>query len=190
MAGLKTKLADLQSEFDQYKDSTSSLNSASAAQDERLEKMSGELTTVRNALVAARQKLESQQANYKTQLAEVKSGHAGSAGTIQQLKDRNLELNAELTLQKNLLEQLKSREVQTDLDATVDPAPPVISQNKLPAPLFRNWQGKNGRVVEMAFIRRDASGEFIFIGRDNQLYSVPPGRLSPEDLKLVESAIN
>lgn len=187
---LKNELASLKLEFDRYKETAASLNPSGAQpnlQDDRSKQLAAELESVRNELTSAKRILESQRTEHQSQLAEINSGNAGFSETIELLKDKNRELNAELTIQRNLLEQLKSKQVATDLaDSAIDSPAPV--PNALPAPLFRKWQGKNGRVVEMAFIRRDASGQYIFIGKDNQLFSVPPSRLSDADLKLVESA--
>ena len=163
LADLKNQISGLSTELRHYKSSAASASTNQSTQ----------LTTAKSELDSANRKIQELTTNANEN--QLKVAH---------LQRKGEQLAAELSAKTTLIDQLKE---QQQLDLT-QPSPEQES-SRLPIPLFRKWTGQNGREVEMAFIKRDANGQLIFIGTDNIPFSVAPSHLTPEDLKLIESAI-
>ena len=162
---LKKQLEDLRGQFNDYKHQYK-LRPASS---------SGVADTFAN--------MESEQLKRLDNLLQIEKKRSREFATqLTSEKNRADALAADLKTQTALLNQLKSETAENDIADNGSE-----NSSSLPTPKFRQWMGKTGREIEMAFIHRDADGKLIFIDRKNQLFSVSPSHLLANDLKLIES---
>jgi ethanolamine utilization protein EutQ (cupin superfamily) len=117
--------------------------------------------------------------------------------------DQILELKNQIQMAQQQLEQSESERTKLAkmISAQAQAQPEVVQPQESPleledstaspisVPVFRLWTGKEGRRVEMAFLRWD-NQQLVFIDKSNRIFKFPPSELSPDDQRLVESFKN
>ncbi len=171
---LKKHLSVMQANFDNYKEQAQ-------AEQEKLKSMTGD----KQNADGLRQQLEDLTAQQVDDSQRHQQAIVALENQLSEEKLRSEQLQLQVAEKIEMVERMTVKLTQMDSLAPTKKEP--AQGSLLVRPSFRTWKGRNGRVKEMAFVRKNESGLLIFVGIDDVVYAVAPDHLLPEDLKLIES---